>query len=418
MQRAIILVLDGLRRDSVIPDAMPNLHALSRRGAWFAAHRSVFPSVTRCCSAAFATGCFPARNGLQANTVALEENGRLVLRDAGEPDFLDHKRAATGTSIEVPTLADRVAAHGGLAVYSNGSPGSCRAHDPNGIGRARNRVTGWGGAGPLGTDADADGDAELVAAFIAEAVNGPFAVAIAWCCEPDHLQHLVPLGSPDALAVLRRADDRVGEVAVAVEARRAAGEDVLFLVASDHGHDTVDDVVDVNAALEAVGARRGPDDDGLTAVANGNTAMLYALPGRGADATLALNALRRMEWAGTVLDADGLRAHGQAARHHLFGAVALRTWDAPNAYGVPGMAIMAKPDFGKPDRLGNGMHGALGVGEQGPTLLAVGTSFAPSRVTAPTSLVDIAPTILAHLGLTADGMDGRALQPVPAEAAA
>ena len=410
MRRAVILVLDGLRRDSVTPEAMPQLHALSRRGAWFAAHRSVFPSVTRCCSAAFSTGCHPARNGLQANTVALAENGRLVLRDAGEPDFLDRKRDATGAMLEAPTLAERVTAHGGFSIHSNGSPGSCRAHDPAGVARVRNRVTGWGGAGPLGTTVDADGDAALVESFVAEAVHGRFAVCVAWCCEPDHLQHLVPLGSPEALAVLRRADERVAEVAAVVAASREAGEDVLFLVASDHGHDTVEAVVDVNAALTAAGARHGPDDDGLLAVANGNTAMLYALPGREADAARALEALREAEWAGVVLDADGLRAHGQAPRHHLFGAVALRGRDAPNAYGVSGLCVMAKPDLGKPDRLGNGMHGGLGAGEQGPTLLALGGGFPSTRVTTATSLVDIAPTVLAHLGLDAGGMDGRPLQ--------
>ena len=412
MKRAILLVLDGLRRDSVTPAAMPALQALSRRGAWFASHRSVFPSVTRCCSAAFATGCHPARNGLQGNTVALEEDGRLVLRDAGEPDFLDRKRAATGSMIEVPTLADRVAPHGGLAIYSNGSPGSCRAHDPNGIALVRNRVSGWNGTDPgaLGTSVDADGDAALIRRFVAEAVHGPFAIAVAWCCEPDHAQHEVPLGSPAALVVLRRADDRVAEVAAAVAARRAAGEDILFLVASDHGHDTVEAVVDVNAALEAVGARRGPDDAGLVAVANGNTALLYALPGREADAALALAHLRTRDWVGTVLDAEALPRHGQAARHRLFGAAALRSRDGTNEYGVRGLCTMALPDFGKPTREGHGMHGALGPGEQGPTLLALGRGFDAGEVAAPTSLVDIAPTVLTHLGLPADGMDGRPLQ--------
>ncbi|WP_376089339.1 alkaline phosphatase family protein [Roseomonas sp. CCTCC AB2023176] len=418
MKRAIILVLDGLRRDSVTAEAMPNLHALSRRGAWFAAHRSVFPSVTRCCSTAFSTGCHPARNGIQGNTVALAESGRLVLRDVGEPDFLDHKQAATGTKVEVPTTADRVAAHGGFAIYSNGSPGSCRVHDPNGIAHVRNRVSGWGGADPgaLGTTVDAAGDAALIRRYVAEAVNGPFAVTVAWCCEPDHRQHEVPLGSPEALAMLRQADERVAEVAAAVETRRAAGEDILFLVASDHGHDSVEAVVDVNAVLEEAGIRRGPDDDGLLTVANGNTSLLYALPDRSADAARALDLLRQKDWAGTVMDAGGLRAHGQAGRHNLFGAVALRSRDEPNEYGVRGLCVMAKPDFGKPDRLGNGMHGALGVGEQGPTLLAIGGGFAAGVVTAPSSLVDIAPTVLAHLGLPADGMDGRPLQAVGAAA--
>ena len=40
-----------------------------------------------------------------------------------------------------------------------------------------------------------------------------------------------------------------------------------------------------------------------------------------------------------------------------------------------------------------------------------GAGFPPGTAsTAPTSPIDIAPTILAHLRLPADGMDGRALQ--------
>lgn len=412
MRRAVILVLDGLRRDSVTAEAMPALHALSRRGSWFTAHRSVFPSVTRCCSAAFATGCHPARNGLQGNTVALEEGGRLVERDAGEPDLLDRKRAATGSALDVPTLADRVAGRGGLAVFSNSSPGACRAHDPNGVAYVRNRAVAWNGADPrpLHTSADPAGDEAVVGRFMAEAVDGPFAVALCWCAEPDHVQHNAPLGSPAVMEVLRGADRRVAAVAAAVEARRNRGEDVLFLLASDHGHDTVEAVVDVNAALEAAGARQGPDDGGLVAVANGNTALLYALPGREDDARHALAVLRQQDWAGTVLDADGLRAHGQLPRLHLFGAVALRTHGGVNEYGVPGLCTMAQPGGGKPARLGYGMHGALGLGEQGPTLLALGAGFPAGSDSRPTSLVDIAPTVLAHLGLAAADMDGRALQ--------
>jgi len=43
--------------------------------------------------------------------------------------------------------------------------------------------------------------------------------------------------------------------------------------------------------------------------------------------------------------------------------------------------------------------------------MLAGRGFAPGqRRDDPTSIVDLAPTFLAHLGLAFDGLDGRALQ--------
>lgn len=417
-QRAIVLVLDGLRRDMVTEADMPALSALAGCAMRFDAHRSVFPSLTRCVSASFATGCHPGRHGLQGNTVALMEGGALALADAGEPDFLDRKLAATGLMLAVPTLAERVAAAGGYALYSNASPGATRAHDPQRRAFVRNRAVSWGGAGPLGTPATSCGDDALVARFIDEAVDSAFAVAVAWLSEPDHTQHAAPLGSPEHRRVLREADARVARVAEAVARRRDAGEDVLLMVASDHGHETVAEIADPNAVLAEAGLKRHAKDTDLIAVANGTAALIYAHPDRTGDADHALEMLARQPWAGTVFDAAGLGSVGQSAVHHLVGAVAMRHDDAPNAFGVPGLSVNARPHFGKDDHFGHGMHGGLGRYEQMPFLLVQGEGFGATTVGAPTSILDIAPTILRHLGLPADGMDGVPLQhllaPVPA----
>jgi hypothetical protein len=46
-----------------------------------------------------------------------------------------------------------------------------------------------------------------------------------------------------------------------------------------------------------------------------------------------------------------------------------------------------------------------------PFLMISGAGFAPAvESAAPTSPIDLAPTILRHLHLAADGCDGRALQ--------
>lgn len=75
------------------------------------------------------------------------------------------------------------------------------------------------------------------------------------------------------------------------------------------------------------------------------------------------------------------------------------------------VSFAAKPAAGKPDRLGCGQHGGLGVAEQSPFLMINGADFTPAaHYNDPTSPIDIAPTILRHLQLAADGCDGRALQ--------
>ena len=106
-----------------------------------------------------------------------------------------------------------------------------------------------------------------------------------------------------------------------------------------------------------------------------------------------------------------MAAVGQSHANALAYAVAMHCTSAPNARGIPGTAFAALPRAGKPDRLGGGQHGGLGTYEQMPFLLAAGPGFAPGATrTAPSSGVDIAPTVLAHLGLPVHGMDGRILQ--------
>jgi hypothetical protein len=75
------------------------------------------------------------------------------------------------------------------------------------------------------------------------------------------------------------------------------------------------------------------------------------------------------------------------------------------------MSAAAKPSVGKPDRLGCGQHGGLGTYEQMPFLMIGGHGFGPAATwTEPSSVIDLAPTILRHLSISADGCEGRPLQ--------
>ena len=57
MRRAILVTLDGLRRDMISPETTPNLAAFAKRAESFADYRTVFPSCTRVVSASIATAC-------------------------------------------------------------------------------------------------------------------------------------------------------------------------------------------------------------------------------------------------------------------------------------------------------------------------------------------------------------------------
>ncbi|MGA8399468.1 MAG: nucleotide pyrophosphatase, partial [Stellaceae bacterium] len=90
-------------------------------------------------------------------------------------------------------------------------------------------------------------------------------------------------------------------------------------------------------------------------------------------------------------------------------AVAMATDARVNPHGVGGFAaIVANPEDTE-SKIGFGQHGGLGVNEQNPFLIAEGGGFAARSETRPTSLIDIAPTVLRHLHMDHDDMDGRAL---------
>ena len=417
MRRAVMVILDGLRRDFVDQARTPNLMRLAAQAERFPAFRSAFPSATRVVSATFATGCHPARHTLQGNAVALLEGDSLVPYDVGRPDFLRHKRAVTGQSLAVPTLAERLAPHGGAVVFNNVSPGAAMAHDPDGFGYVYHRAVSVGPghapvAEPLRVTLDAAGDRAMTERFVAEILHDRRpAFALLWLGEPDHIQHNTPLGSPEHLSVLRDADHNAGLVMAAVERERARGDDILLIAGSDHGHETVSGVIDVEAELIAAGLKQSADSSEVVAMANGTSTLIYLHPSQDHLRAELGAFLRTQAWAGQVFAADQLAGVGQAPQQGLAFAVSMASDLLENEFGVPGRALAAKPRWDKADRLGCGQHGGLGRYEQSPFLMIGGAGFGPGGTRHdPAHITDLAPTIMRHLNIPAPGMDGHPLQ--------
>ena len=173
MRRAVLMVCDGLSREWLSPERSPNIWALKERGLWASDHRAVFPSVTRASAAAVATGFPPGQHGLHGNRMCFLVDGKLEVRDAGLPDFRDHMRNATGRTLHVPTMAERL---GGDAIaFSNVSPGAAYFLDPDHHGWVYHRAGCFGpggdpitGADALTVPSDPPGDRVMVERFQSE----------------------------------------------------------------------------------------------------------------------------------------------------------------------------------------------------------------------------------------------------------
>ena len=417
-RRAVVVICDGMRRDLVSEQHTPSIWALQSRARWFAAHRSVFPSVTRSSSASIATGCHPARHGLHGNTMALPDATGYAVHNVGEPEFVERLRAATGRTLRVPTAAERLREHGGSIVFSNVSPGAAYFQDPDGHGHVYHRSGSYGpGRAPLPASEhlaishDSTGDCRMTERFCAEILHDRRpALALLWLCEPDHTQHDAELGSSEHLAVMAAADRCVGAVAAAVDRLRAAGDDILFLVGSDHGHETIRTSVPVERMLFEQGYKRALDSSDIVLAPQGTSALLYFADASSDRVTDVAEYLRAQPWTGRVLVDDELEQAGMRHEQGLRIALSMAKDGSPNAHGIAGLSDIATRFEPTPRKIGMGQHGGFGAYEQAPFLLASGNAFTPGKHAGATCIVDIAPTVMRHLGQPVTGMDGRPLQ--------
>jgi predicted AlkP superfamily pyrophosphatase or phosphodiesterase len=423
MNRAVIVICDSLRADLITPRDAPFLTELGQRSARFANHGSVFPSTTRTSAASIATGCLPARHGLLGNTMALDEGDGLVCLSVGRPDFRDRLRRATGRTLHAPTLAERLDRAGETAIaFSNVSPGAAYFLDPDGFGWVYNAAGSYGpGRRPLPAEdglAIAKGDAGDTTAterFCEEVLKrrSP-AVAVLWLSEPDYTGHHTPLGSPAHCRAIASADANVSRVAETVAALDPTGERILFIVGSDHGMETVDETIDLEGLLVDAGLKRAAASSEVVAAPNGTAALLYFANPAGPLVGEVARFLETQDWVSRVFVGSKLAEIGLPTHSAAQIALTLKADSRTNPHGVPGHSHIVRDPLELKDCTGFGQHGGLGSNEQRPFLFACGGGFVPGVCRHRSSLVDIAPTVLRHLGLAAAGMDGRPLPLHPA----
>ena len=423
MKRAVIVICDSLRRDLISAADAPFLTELGQRSARFVNHSGVFPSTTRTSAASIATGCLPARHGLLGNTMALDEGDGLVCLSVGAPDFRDRLHRATGRTLHKQTMAERLARSGETAIaFSNVSPGAAYFLDPDGHGWVYNAAGSFGpGRRPL-PDAEGlavakgdAGDTAVTERFCAEVLRerAP-ALALLWLSEPDYTGHHTPLGSPAHRAAIASADRNVRRVAETVARLDPRGEDILFVVGSDHGMESVDQTIDLDALLVAAGLKQAPGSSEVVVAPNGTVAMVYFAKPESPLVGEVARFLKTEPWVGRVFTGGALSDIGLPTGSAARVAITLKADDRANPHGVSGHSHIVRDFAGAKDITGFGQHGGLGANEQRPFLFLHGGGFASGSYRQRSSLIDIAPTVLHHLGLAADGLDGRPLPRDPA----
>jgi arylsulfatase A-like enzyme len=444
----VVFVVDGLRPDSITVEDTPTLHRLRAEGVDFTSSHAVFPTVTRVNAATLATGTQPATHGIVGNQmyVPAVDPARAFGTDAYRR-LLEVDRATGGRLVLTPTLGERLQARGlRLAAVSSGSTGSALLTNPRAFSGVGVLVNGY-----LEPDKSVGWPPEVSAAILAKFGPAPAkggaadrydttvgwtqrvlreyvlpelapAVVLNWLTEPDHTQHHLGVGAPSAREALRHDDREIAAVLATLDGLDLTASTDVFVV-SDHGFTTNTAGVDVAGELIDAGLKASADSTDVVLASSGQAVGLHVTGHDGERIAGIARFVQSREWGG-VLFAAG-RAPGDP-RGTVDGTFSLELihlasgergpdlfltfpWTSrQNAFGVPGTDLACVS--GGAALLASD-HGSMSPWNVRNTLLAWGPDFKKGvTVRAPAGNVDVAPTIMALLGIDArDGLDGRVL---------
>jgi len=430
----LVLVVDGLRPDSITAEDTPTLFRLRADGVDLVNSHAVFPTVTRVNAATIATGTQPGTNGLVGNQMfvpAVDE--RRAFDTGNHRNFLALDRATGGRVLQASTLAERLHARGlRLAGVSSGSTGSAFLLNPKSIAGVGALVNGYlepgrtvayptpvseavlANFGPA--PAKAPGSARFDASVswtqrvLREYVLPELApdVVINWLTEPDHSQHHVGVGSPAAREALRNDDREIAQVLAGLDAARTS-----VLVVSDHGFTTNTAGVDVAGALIEAKLKAARDSTDVILASSGQAVALH-VEGRDAERIARLaRFIQSRDWGGVVFSAEAvdgafpLELINVANRDRGPDLLFTFPWTSRrSAVGVPGTDLANVSAGGSPYVSD---HGSMSPWNVRNTFLASGAGLKKGIVgRAPAGNVDVTPTVLALLGLEGEaGLDGR-----------
>jgi len=442
-ERVILMVWDGMRPDFVSAERTPHLHRFIASGTQYARAVSVLPSVTRPTTTSVTTGAYPAAHGIYSNLFTGPRGDRTPV-DTGDRASLERLRAVNnGRVTPITTLPEALAAAGRRVVsMGSGSTGQVTMLDPERVGTtihllftepANLMYTLVARLGPVPERRIPVQEAnDWLVRALTDYVLPEMApdVVLMWLCEPDASQHASGLGAPDSEAAIRGNDARFGRI---LDAVGASGVPTTLIVASDHGHSTVTGMVRMGEALAEAGFGDAvaagvmhTSEKGIIIEPDQPDVDLHAHVGAWLMARPYIGAV--IDWTSTGVIPGALTPHDIYGPHprptlaHTPTFTWSWRWDdaGTNEHDVRGTAYagfsQGLADF---DRLQGHIvglnrltstHGTLGPADQRTMLALGGAGIRSGNPEVPAGVIDIAPTILALLGLPPlPDADGRAL---------
>jgi phosphonoacetate hydrolase len=433
----VVVVLDGLRPDMVTADVMPTLAAFADRATTFSNARSVFPSVTATAAASLTTGMLPGRHGISGSEVYWPSIApdRII-------DLSDYRmtrgahQAMPGGILHTQTLGDALAAAGRkVAVVDAGAPVASTLLNPN---AGRHAHWTFSTVDRLATPTPSAWD-DVVARFgfpperelprfdeiryattvMIDHVLADLApsLAVLWLSEPDVSSRYREIGSLETENALRQADRQFARLLEAIDSRQGL-ESTLVIVTSDHGQISSSSIVDVCHEMRHAGFEVAGDDriDGASVVYTGRGyGSLTAAAGGTKPMGDVARWLLEQPWVANVLMSGSDKLEGPVP-----GTLSTRLGgllhedpnrNAPAIYftfaadeGLDRHGVAGRGQHAAAGTLSRGTHGGLNRFEMSTLLMIAGPGFSPGVISsAVAGVVDIAPTVLAHLGLPAIG---------------
>jgi predicted AlkP superfamily phosphohydrolase/phosphomutase len=183
-------------------------------------------------------------------------------------------------------------------------------------------------------------------------------------------------------------------------------------VGSDHGHESVTEVIAVEKRLFDAGFKSTLHGPEIVVAPQGSAAFIHFGGDAASRRIEAADWLRQQSWVEDVFMGEDLAALGQMPGDDLI-AIDMAKTEGCNINRVPGLTAMAArfdEETGE-SRRDCGVHGGRGRHETNPVLIATGEGFSEGQtISEETSITDIAPSIAHHLGISYQDFDGRRLQ--------
>ncbi len=425
-RHVVLVVWDGMRPDFVGAETTPNLFRLAQQGVTFKNHHPVYITTTEVNGTALATGMYPGESGVIGN-----KEFRPAIQPAKSIHTEDLEAIRKGDGLwdkrylAFPTVAEMLHEHGLTTVIAGAKPVALlhdrapRAEQNLGVNlfageslpeslapELRRQFGDFPEANISSVERD-DWTAEALLGRLWE--KGVPAFTVLWLSEPDHSQHETGPGSARSLAAIRHSDQVLARVLAALDGKHVR-ETTDVIVVSDHAFSTIGRNADVAATLNRNGFNafrkfpaEGARDGDILVIGNGGTVFLYV---QGSDAALVeriTRCLQRQDFAGVLFTREGLpgtfslkdgRLHSKFAPDIV---MSLRWSPAKSTNGTPGLICSDYSEYGP----GQGMHGSLSTYDLHNFCVAAGPDFREGILDyVPSGNIDIAPTILAILGVT------------------